>query len=145
MKKSKGFLMSASVSRTQFPKEVATALGISVDTVARYAREGIIPFEVTPKGHRRYDIDEVRDALASTLSQTHLRLAASPTLQGKKLVAGPEVRVSPQSRLQEDLRATRTVELAESPSNEKTDGRSSDSVFDEVLGHARRVLVAASR
>ncbi len=55
--------MSASVSRTQFPKEVATALGISVDTVARYAREGIIPFEVTPKGHRRYDIDEVRDAV----------------------------------------------------------------------------------
>lgn len=134
--------MSASVSRTHFPKEVATALGISVDTVARYAREGIIPFDVTPKGHRRYNIEEVRDALASTLSQAPLRLAA---LQGKKLVAGPEVRVSPQSRLQEDLRATRTVGLAESSSDEKTDGRSSDSVFDEVLGHARRVLVAASR
>jgi hypothetical protein len=137
--------MSAAVSRTQFPKEVATALGISVDTVARYAREGIIPFEVTPKGHRRYDIQEVRDALASILSPAPLRLAASPAPQGRKLVAGPEVRVSPQSRLREDLRATRTVELEVIASDERTDGRSSDSVFDEVLGHARRVLVAASR
>lgn len=137
--------MSALVSRTHFPKEVATALGISVDTVGRYAREGIIPFEVTPKGHRRYDIEEVRDALASSLSSAPLRLVPPPELQGKKLVGGPEVRVSPQSRLQEDLRATRTVEWAESPADEPTDGRSSDSVFDEVLGHARRVLVAAGR
>lgn len=137
--------MSASVSRTEYPKEVATALGISVDTVGRYAREGIIPFEVTPKGHRRYNIEEVREALASSLSPEPLRLVASPMFQGGKLVGGPEVQISPQSRLQEDLRATRTVESAESPAEEMTDGRSSDSVFDEVLGHARRVLVAAGR
>lgn len=137
--------MSASVSRTHFPKEVATALGISVDSIGRYAREGIIPFEMTPKGHRRYDIEEVRDALASTLSPAPTRLAPSPAPQGRKLVAGPEVRVSPQSRLREDLRATRTVEREEIASDEGPAGRSTDSVFDEVLGHARRVLVAASR
>jgi len=137
--------MSAAISRTNYPKEVATALGISVDTVGRYAREGIIPFEVTPKGHRRYNIEEVREALAASLSPEPLRLAASPEFQSGKLLGGPEVRVSPQSRLQEDLRATRTVESAESPAEEMTDGRSSDSVFDEVLGHARRVLVAAGR
>lgn len=137
--------MSAAISRTNYPKEVATALGISVDTVGRYAREGIIPFEVTPKGHRRYNIEEVREALAASLSPEPLRLSASPEFQSGKLLGGREVRVSPQSRLQEDLRATRTVESAESPAEEMTDGRSSDSVFDEVLGHARRVLVAAGR
>ncbi|MHC6591551.1 MerR family transcriptional regulator [Arthrobacter sp. C152] len=137
--------MSAVVSRTQFPKEVATALGISVDSVARYAKEGLIPFEVTPKGHRRYNVEEVREALASALSPQPLRLGASPEFKGGKLIAGPEVQVSPQSLLQEDLRATRTLESAESPADDITDGRSSNSVFDEVLGHSRRVLVAASR
>lgn len=137
--------MSASISRTHFPKEVATALGISVDTVGRYAREGIIPFEMTPKGHRRYDIEEVRDALTSTLSSSPQRLLSSPVSQGRKLVAGPQVRVSRQARLREDLRATRTVEREEIASEKGTDDRSTDSVFDEVLGHARRVLVAASK
>lgn len=137
--------MSAAVSRTDYPKDVATALGISADTVGRYAREGIIPFEVTPKGHRRYNIEEVREALASALSPEPLRLVAPPEFQSGRLVGGPEVLISPQSLLQEDLRATRTVESAEIPAEEMTDGRSSDSVFDEVLGHARRVLVAAGR
>lgn len=137
--------MSAAVSRTQYPKEVAATLGISVDSVARYAREGIIPFEVTPKGHRRYNVEEVRESLASALSPQPLRLGASPEFQSGKLVGGPEVQISPQSSLQEDLRATRTVESAESPAEDITDGRGSNSVFDEVLGHSRRVLVAAGR
>lgn len=136
--------MSASVSRSHYPKEVATALGVSVDTVARYAREGIIPFDLTSKGHRRYDLDEVREVLAQTLTPAPLQLVASPALQGRGLVAGPEVNVSPQSRLRENLRATRTVELSDSP-NEQDEDRSSDSAFDEVLGHARRVLVAAGK
>lgn len=137
--------MSAIVSRTQFPKEIAMALGISVDSVGRYAREGIIPFEVTPKGHRRYNVDEVREALGSALSPQPLRLGARPEFQGGKLIGGPETRISPQSLLQEDLRATRTVDSAESPAEEMTDGRGGNSVFDEVLGHSRRVLVAAGR
>lgn len=51
------------VDRNVEAGELARALGISPDSVGRYAREGRIPFAVTPGGHRRYDIDEVRLAL----------------------------------------------------------------------------------
>lgn len=43
--------------------EVARALRVSADSIGRYAREGRIPFETTPGGHRRFNIDEVRLAL----------------------------------------------------------------------------------
>lgn len=136
--------MNAAVSRTHLPGEVATALGISVDTVGRYAREGLIPFDKTPKGHRRYNVEEVRAALASEIAPT-TRLVASAKAQGTRLVAGPEVSVSPQSRLREDLMATRTMERSESPEEQGLEGRKPDSAFDEVLGHSRRVLVASGR
>ena len=35
-------------------------------TIQRYARDGRIPFSETPGGHRRFDIEEVQSALAST-------------------------------------------------------------------------------
>lgn len=43
--------------------EVARDLRLSTDSVGRYAREGRIPFETTPGGHRRFNLDEVRQAL----------------------------------------------------------------------------------
>jgi excisionase family DNA binding protein len=43
--------------------EVARALRVSADSIGRYAREGRIPFDTTPGGHRRFNIDEVRLAL----------------------------------------------------------------------------------
>jgi hypothetical protein len=45
-------------------RDIARALEIDEQTVRRYAREGIIPFSETLGGHRRYDPDEVRTALA---------------------------------------------------------------------------------
>jgi len=45
-------------------KDIARALDVDEQTVRRYAREGIIPFAETLGGHRRYDLDEVRAALA---------------------------------------------------------------------------------
>src|ERR1700694_450562 len=45
-------------------RDIARALDIDEQTVRRYAREGIIPFAETLGGHRRYDLDEVRAALA---------------------------------------------------------------------------------
>lgn len=44
--------------------QVARALGLSTDSVGRYARDGRIPFDTTPGGHRRFNIDEVRAALS---------------------------------------------------------------------------------
>lgn len=43
--------------------EVASALGLRPATVQMYARNGRIPFDTTPGGHRRFDVDEVRAAL----------------------------------------------------------------------------------
>ncbi|MGH9039446.1 MAG: MerR family DNA-binding transcriptional regulator [Acidimicrobiia bacterium] len=51
------------MERTSEASEVAKALGLSADSIGRYAREGRIPFDLTPGGHRRYNVDEVRQAL----------------------------------------------------------------------------------
>lgn len=44
--------------------EVAAELGLAPATVQKYARDGRVPFSTTPGGHRRFDIGEVRAALA---------------------------------------------------------------------------------
>ncbi len=50
-------------------KDIARALDIDEQTVRRYARDGVIPFSETLGGHRRYDLDEVRTALARARSR----------------------------------------------------------------------------
>lgn len=51
-------------SRVHGTAEVAAALGLRPATVQMYARNGRIPFDATPGGHRRFDVEEVRAALA---------------------------------------------------------------------------------
>ena len=48
--------------------EVAKALSIREDTLRRLARNGQIPFDATPGGLRRFNIDEVRKTLAARAS-----------------------------------------------------------------------------
>ncbi|WP_170133094.1 MerR family DNA-binding transcriptional regulator [Arthrobacter livingstonensis] len=132
--------MSNTLTRSQLPGEVALALGISVDTVARYAREGLIPFAKTPKGHRRYNLAEVRDALASWQRSGPPLLAAGSSTQRRPLVTGPAVKASPQSRLREELRATRTADGSQEPTEDPAPR--GGTAFDQVLVHAKRVLVA---
>jgi hypothetical protein len=43
--------------------ELAYILDLSPSTVRGYARKGLIPFESTPGGHRRYEPDAVQAAL----------------------------------------------------------------------------------
>jgi excisionase family DNA binding protein len=50
-------------ARTATTAEVAAALGLRPATVQGYARNGRIPFDTTPGGHRRFDVDEVRAVL----------------------------------------------------------------------------------
>jgi excisionase family DNA binding protein len=52
------------MDRSAEAAKVARALGVSADSIGRYAREGRIPFDTTPGGHRRFNVDEVRQALA---------------------------------------------------------------------------------
>lgn len=44
-------------------KDIAKALKVTEQTVRQYARDGRIPFQLTPGGHRRFDLDDVRLAL----------------------------------------------------------------------------------
>jgi excisionase family DNA binding protein len=45
-------------------KQLADQLHISAATIRLYARERLIPFSETPGGHRRFELDDVRAALA---------------------------------------------------------------------------------
>lgn len=50
--------------RSMTTQQVASALNVRPATVQLYARNGRIPFDLTPGGHRRYNLEEVRAALA---------------------------------------------------------------------------------
>ncbi|MHB8186495.1 MAG: helix-turn-helix domain-containing protein [Dermatophilaceae bacterium] len=132
--------------RTMFPKAAADAIGVSVDTVGRYAREGLIPFATTPKGHRRFNLDEVRAAIADLRGSQLTRLRTSAeTPPRAMLIPGPAVRVSASSRLREDVRATRTGVRGGRASEAQVQDASPVTALDDVLDHARRVLVATGR
>lgn len=53
------------MERAATTSEVAALLGLASATVQKYAREGRIPFDTTPGGHRRFNVEEVRAALSS--------------------------------------------------------------------------------
>ena len=113
---------------------VADQLGLSASTVQKYAREGAIPFETTPGGHRRYNLGEVRRALyppPPALQSLELR---SP------LGAGSRIDLSESARLQRDARST--VSPAGDASHLEDDH--SQDALAELFGHARRVLVSTS-
>jgi excisionase family DNA binding protein len=54
---------AAHVDRRATAAEVAKALGVGASVVGSYARQGRIPHSWTLGGHRRFNVDEVRDAL----------------------------------------------------------------------------------
>lgn len=62
------------MERAATTSEVADALGVSPSTVQNYSRRGLIPFETTPGGHRRFDLDEVLRAV-----EDHEELTARTT------------------------------------------------------------------
>ena len=138
------------VDRSLLPKAVAEALGVSADTVGRYAREGLIPFATTPKGHRRFNLDEVRDALADLEGPQLMRLRPSTRPvggTGSRLVAGPPVEPSASAALAEAIRATRTTPTGRGSTDAELEpgiAPEGAGALEDVLGHARRVLVAAA-
>lgn len=115
--------------------EVAGQLGLSPSTVQKYARRGDIPFEMTPGGHRRYNLDEVRRSLYPAPSALEaLDVAGS-------LGVGSALEMSLSARLERDARST-------APSIGERDGRvqcAGDDALDELFRHARRVLVSTGR
>lgn len=83
------------MERAAAAAHVAAALGLSADSIGRYAREGRIPFSTTPGGHRRFNIDEVGQALAapSAGGGGHLFSVSQATLRRRRIrsVATPAV------------------------------------------------------
>jgi excisionase family DNA binding protein len=50
-------------ARTATTEEVAAALRVKPATVRKYARERRLPYDTTPGGHRRFDVEEAVRAL----------------------------------------------------------------------------------
>jgi DNA-binding transcriptional MerR regulator len=52
--------------------ELAAQLGVSEQTIRYHARRDVFPYDETPGGHRRYDLEEVRAALRSHLGRASM-------------------------------------------------------------------------
>lgn len=70
------------------PKELAEELGLSASTIRSYASENLIPSVKTPKGHRRYDLDEVRAALRARTAPANEEIPPLTPGEGPRLGKG---------------------------------------------------------
>ena len=61
--------------------KLGKAIGLSKATVIRLAKEGRIPSIILPSGHRRFDLEEVKLALASDLMSLGMMV---PTNDGER-------------------------------------------------------------
>lgn len=127
------------VKRELLANKLAEALNLSADTVGRYAKAGLIPFEKTPGGHRRFNLGEVRQALAS-LESSGIEGLRLPVDDLNPLALGPEVVISPSARLRVRLRATRTVPMADN--NVVALPVHGASALRDILENARRIRVS---
>jgi hypothetical protein len=143
MKIMQGDLGPDDVMRAMTSQRVAQELRVSAASIQRYAREGRIPFDVTPGGHRRYSVEEVRRALAGG-PRTHVTAIA---VSGGKvhLGAGTPVRTSPAEGLQREVRTVESPARSAGGTRTTARRRATSSATAELFGHARRVLVATSR
>lgn len=64
---------------------LARELGVSEQTVRYHARRGLIPCGRTPGGHRRFDLDDVRAALARAEAGIAVRLRGDFPPSGQRL------------------------------------------------------------
>lgn len=44
-------------------REAAKALGVSIDSLRRWEKQGLITSERTAGGHRRFDLDKLREEI----------------------------------------------------------------------------------
>ena len=99
------------VKRVHGTAEVAEALGLRPATVQQYARNGRVPFDTTPGGHRRFDIDEVRAALDARRDPRPRPAGPLALLRRRTLRRVPRlVRRPPVRPLRRALRADRTAD-----------------------------------
>lgn len=114
------------LKRTLKAAQVAEALGVSADSVGRYARAGQIPFAATPGGHRLFNLAEVRQALtpsgrvparevfdvpSATLRSRRRRavVTASAVAEAKPVRAADPSRKGPSAAVSDLVRPARRV------------------------------------
>lgn len=122
--------------RTSSSKDVAAALGVKPTTVQRYAREARVPYEQTPGGHRRFNVEEVRAALAREVDASFVEVLDLDPLAG-----GPAIGYSGSAVREAQLRTARSESAARS---EPPPG-GGPSELARLITTARRVLVSTSR
>ncbi len=129
--------MKRTLTTTQLLAELPTS--VSKDSIRRWAREGRLPFDVTPGGHRRFCLEEALVVL-DPAPKTHL----TPIVVGRgktHIGSGPSLTASPAETLSRRARAVETTpveQMAERAAKEKVRKRTATS---ELFGSARRVLV----
>jgi excisionase family DNA binding protein len=118
-------------------KQVAATLGVTESTVQLYSRARRIPFDRTPGGHRRSNVDEVRAALYE-----EGRTALTP-LARTGLDAGRPVRRGAVASMDAERHAVAGEGLAGAERKpKKRESTSAASATVELIVHSRRVLVA---
>lgn len=120
------------MARTATTRHVALALHVTESTVQAYSRERLIPFDRTPGGHRRYDIDEVRASLSDGDPTALTPMVSSG------LGAGAEFPRSAMATLDAERRAVVGEAIAGA---DHTPDEAAPAVL-ELIGHSRRILVA---
>ena len=122
-------------TRNARTRNVASALGVTPSTVQTYRRDHRIPFDVTPGGHRRYDIDEVRTALGVGGPSALTPLVLSG------LGAGAEFRRSAMVSLDAERHAVIGESIIDVPAGPDVADSRTPGLID-LIEHSRRVLVA---
>lgn len=91
--------------RTATTEQVAAALHVKPATVRKYARDHRLPFDTTPGGHRRFDVEEAIRAVLGEQDDEALDVH-----DGDDLVETvPYVRVAPTSVLAASTSAARVT------------------------------------
>ncbi|MGB3409730.1 MAG: helix-turn-helix domain-containing protein [Microthrixaceae bacterium] len=125
------------VKRSATTKQVAEMLGVKETTVQLYSRQGRIPFAVTPGGHRRYDLREVRDAFAEVGSPGRLKPMTSSGLG-----EGSEATLSVMAAMDSERRAVTNSALKEDVESGESDAGGGMAAVMSLFERPRRVLVA---
>lgn len=121
------------MARTATTKQVAAALGVKETTVQLYSRQNRVPFDRTPGGHRRYDVDEVLAALGRDGAPQSRLTPIAPTGLGAGVV-------TTRSALA-DMDARRRAVSGEVLEGAETDTAAASAAVS-LIEHSRRILVA---
>jgi hypothetical protein len=114
---------------------------VSKDSIRRWAREGRLPCDATPGGHRRYNLEEVLAAINAGNRSHFTPLAVGP---GKTHIGkGPTPSTSQAHALERLLSQVETVPSTNADVPDVPETHQNTSAVSELLGHARRILVAA--